>query len=69
MIIETKYSIGDRVWDLLLKRRTVITGIRVEKLKTSDGFSSQTLYTIQNALERTYRTEDELLEAENGIHA
>lgn len=70
MIIETRFSMGDFVWDLLRKQRTQITGITVEKQKNvgSESFRSMTLYTIDNALDRSYRTEDELMELESKYH-
>jgi len=63
-VIETKFSVGDQVYDLLRKRRTTVNGVRVEKVKMLDGFHSQTLYTVDNSLERSYRTEHELMKLE-----
>ena len=63
-VFETKFSMGDNVWDLLTKKRTRVTGIRIEKQKTNEGFSSIIVYTVAHALERTYRKEDELEKAD-----
>jgi len=63
-VFETKFSIGDPVWDLLANKRRNIAGIRIEKHKTSYGFHSMVLYTLEGALEPTYRKEDELLETD-----
>ena len=62
MIIETKYSIGDVVWDILTKKKTRITGITVEKGETccSSGFKSEIRYVVKDHLCHTYRKDSEL---------
>ena len=66
-VFETKFSIGDPVWDLLTNKRRTVSGIRIEKCKTSYGFHSVVLYTLaptEGALEPSFRKEDELVKAD-----
>ena len=66
-VFETKFSIGDPGWDLLAKKRRTISGIRIEKYKTSEGFHSLVLYTlahIEGAFNPSFRKEDELEKAD-----
>jgi hypothetical protein len=66
MIVETKFSIGDWVWDTLTSKRTRVTGIRVEKgeLCCSSGFKNETIYVVKDHLCHTFRKEGELLKAD-----
>ena len=65
-VIETKFSVGDSVWDLLTKKRTRVTGIRIEKgeMCCSSGFKSEILYVVKDHLCHTFRKEEELVESE-----
>jgi len=65
-VIETKFSVGDHVWDLLTKKRTKVTGIRIEKgeMCCTSGFKSEILYVVKDAMCHTFRKEEELLESE-----
>lgn len=66
MIIETKFSVGDNVWDTLTNKRTRVTGIRVEKgeMCCSSDFKSEVQYVVKDHLCHTYRKEEELVKAD-----
>lgn len=62
-IIETKFSVGDEVWDTLRSKKTRVSGIKIEKgeLCCSSGFKSEILYVVKDHMCHTFRKEDELI--------
>lgn len=69
-VIETKFSIGDPVWDTLTQRKTRVTGIIIEKgeMCCSSTFKSEILYVVKDHMCHTYRKEDELIKPVESVH-
>lgn len=63
MIIETKYSVGETVWDCIRNERQKIIGINImigKQCCSSDPETNDTLYYLDNHLCATFRREHEL---------
>lgn len=62
MKIETKYDIGQTVWDTLTKTKITVIGIKFQKGKMccKDEDIDTLMYIIDNHLCDTYRFEHEL---------
>lgn len=62
MKLETKFDIGEQVWDLLTNKKVIIIGLQINVgRRCCNEEDNSTIYYVDNHLCGTFRKETELM--------